>query len=64
MVTLSEQVNATISVNIALMESNVYTAASTVPEYPTTIFVLIALAATTIIAIKLNNKLPKTRFPI
>jgi len=62
MVTRSDLVNADISVNVALVESNVYSADSTVPEYPVTIFVIIALAVSTIVAIKLNYRLPKTNF--
>ena len=53
MVTRSEEVNADISVNVALVESNVYT----VPEYPAWIIVLLALTASTIAMIKLRHKL-------
>lgn len=56
MVTQSSQVNADISVNVTLVESNVYT----VPEYPAIIIALIALAASTITTIKLHQKEPKT----
>jgi hypothetical protein len=56
MVTRSDQVNADISVNVALVESNVFT----VPEYPAIILVLIALAVPTILTIKFKYKLPKT----
>jgi len=58
MATRSEQINADISINIALVESNVYT----VPEYPSTIMViaLITLMASTIAVIKLRFRFPKT----
>jgi hypothetical protein len=56
MQTRSDQVNADISVNVDLVETNVYT----IPEYPAIIIVLIALIASTIVVIKLHQKLPKT----
>ena len=63
MATRSNLINADISVNVALVESNdLPVPETTVPEYPVTIFVIIALAASTIVAIKLNNKMPKTSF--
>ncbi len=56
MITRSDQVNADISVNVKLVETNVYT----VPEYPAIIIVFALLAISTIAAIKLQYKLPKT----
>jgi hypothetical protein len=56
MVTRSSQVNADISVDVALVQTNVYT----IPEYPAIIMVLVALSASTIATIKLRQKSPKT----
>ncbi len=53
MVTRSPQVNADISVEVTLVESNVYT----VPEYPALIVVLIALIISTITLIKLRGRM-------
>lgn len=60
MVTRSDQVNADISVNVALVESNVFT----VPEFPSIIVVLVALAVSAISVIKFKGKLPKKAVPI
>ena len=46
----SEQINADISIDVVLVDSNV----STIPEYPTIIMVLAALAVSTVAVIKLR----------
>jgi hypothetical protein len=57
MTTRSEQINADISINIALVESNVYT----VPEYPTTMLVILLITLITSVAIiKIRYSLTKT----
>jgi len=53
MTTRSALINADISVDIALINSNVYT----VPEYPTWIIVLTALVTSTILTIKVRHRL-------
>ena len=56
MVTRSEQVNATISVNVELVESSLYT----IPEFPSIIVVIIALVTSTFAIMKTRSKLSKT----
>ena len=57
MATRSEQINADISINVALVESNVYI----VPEFPAPILVMVLiLIASTVAVIKLRNSLTKT----
>ncbi len=53
MVTRSEQVNADISVDVALVESS-FTA---IPEYPAIIIVLVSLIASSIASLKIRSKL-------
>jgi hypothetical protein len=50
MQTRSEQVNADLSVDVVLVDSTV----STIPEYPTIVLVLAALAVSTVAVIKLR----------
>jgi hypothetical protein len=57
MVTRSAQVNADVSINIQLAESNVFT----VPEYPVILLVLVALVVPTLIAVKLKCKMFNTK---
>ncbi len=53
MKTTSTQVNATLTLNLKLVESNVFA----VPEYPTTIAVLIVLAIPAVFAVKYRKKI-------
>jgi hypothetical protein len=55
MVSTSTQVNATLTLNMKLVESNVFT----VPEYPTIIIILLVLIVPAFVAVKYRKKLVK-----
>jgi hypothetical protein len=58
MVSTSTQVNATLTLNLKLIESNVFA----VPEYPTVIAVLLLLTIPAVVAVKYRKKLSNNPF--